>query len=528
MVKIVLTADRAVFTDFNGVDALGFGLCLPYRLVPWIIEYLVLAPKISVKDGVRARIAPYPLAKIEAALLATGFKHDDVAIVPPEKIHKVIDRDTAIVGIHVLDPRGLSPVSWTLQVMTGGGKSCTAYEFEKLIRRVQKLKAVYRFKVVVGGPGVWQLRGFERVLGIDVLFDGEAEITFPSIAKKILNGEEVPSYVVGEQPSIEMIPPIITPSRNGLVEITRGCPRRCQFCSPTMRYFRSIPLETIIKEIDVNLRNGIKIVSFITEDVLLYGSQNLKINEDAIKRLYIEALSKSKAYGVSQIGFTHVSCASAYSAPHLVKFISDVNGFDADNPIFPQVGLESGSVRIVEKFFRGKTYPYPPEKWPEIVVSSAKLFNDNYWYPCFTYIVGFPGEEVEDHIKTLELLDTLESEGFKGWTFPLFLIPMGDTLIENKASFKYLKDLSKEAVDTIVKGWKMSLRFSREIYRKLIRVRNPIAMRIVNAFAELAFKAMEQWIEGLSKDPEKALVEYSKVEIRGLRQLVGAVIRMLF
>jgi len=76
-------------------------------------------------------------------------------------------------------------------------------------------------------------------------------------------------------------------------------------------------------------------------------------------------------------------------------------------------------------------------------------------------------------------------------------------LIENKASFKYLKDLSKKAVDTIVKGWKISLRFSCEIYRKLIRVRNPIAMRIVNAFAELAFKAMEQWIEGLSKDPEK-------------------------
>ena len=54
-----------------------------------------------------------------------------------------------------------------------------------------------------------------------------------------------------------------------------------------------------------------------------------------------------------------------------------------------------------------------------------------------------------------------------------------------------------------MKGWKISLRFSCEIYRKLIRVRNPIAMRIVNAFAELAFKAMEQWIEGLSKDPEK-------------------------
>jgi len=28
--KIILTADRAVFTDYHGADFFGFGLCLPY------------------------------------------------------------------------------------------------------------------------------------------------------------------------------------------------------------------------------------------------------------------------------------------------------------------------------------------------------------------------------------------------------------------------------------------------------------------------------------------------------------------
>ncbi len=51
MVEIVLTADRAVFSNYSGADFLGFGLCLPYRLVPSFIEYRVLAPPIPVDRG---------------------------------------------------------------------------------------------------------------------------------------------------------------------------------------------------------------------------------------------------------------------------------------------------------------------------------------------------------------------------------------------------------------------------------------------------------------------------------------------
>jgi len=74
MVKVVLTADRALFTDFNNCNALGFGLCMPLRLVPRFLEYRVLAPPAPVGRGDRARFAPYALAKVEAALLAAGFR----------------------------------------------------------------------------------------------------------------------------------------------------------------------------------------------------------------------------------------------------------------------------------------------------------------------------------------------------------------------------------------------------------------------------------------------------------------------
>jgi len=40
------------------------------------------------------------------------------------------------------------------------------------MRKVKKLKEKYKFKVVAGGLGVWQLKGLERGFGIDVIYEG--------------------------------------------------------------------------------------------------------------------------------------------------------------------------------------------------------------------------------------------------------------------------------------------------------------------------------------------------------------------
>jgi radical SAM superfamily enzyme YgiQ (UPF0313 family) len=42
----------------------------------------------------------------------------------------------------------------------------------------------------------------------------------------------------------------------GTVEITRGCGRGCQFCSPDLLAFRSIPKDRILQEVEVLVRNG--------------------------------------------------------------------------------------------------------------------------------------------------------------------------------------------------------------------------------------------------------------------------------
>jgi len=516
MAGIVLTADRALFTHYHGNDFFGFGLCMPYRLIPKILEYRLLAPKIPV-DGLRAKYAPYALGKVEASLLASGFSRENVVVTPPHMVGKAIDRDTEIVGVHVLDPKGLAPVSWTLKALSGGGMTCTELEFEKLIYEVKSLKEKYKFKVIVGGPGSWQLRGYEDKYGIDVLYEGECEITFPLIVKKMLDGEEVPRYVQGESAPVDKIPLITTPSRNGLVQITIGCPRRCRFCNPTTWKFRSIPLVNIMKEVEFNLKNGIKNISFVTEDVLLYGANGLQLNANAVKKLFKSTVSLAKKYGVSRkVGFSHVSCASALVMKDTVKYISEIEELSEDEPTFPQIGLESASPRIVNKYFRGKVYPWKPEDWPDILIETSKLFNDSYWYPCYTYIIGFPEATPDDYIATIELIDELKSEGFIGWTFPLLLIPMGGSMIERKkeVGFAYLSNLPEEAIDCMVAGWKLSVYNSRRLVSKLMKGGNPLISKIMLRLAFRAIDAMEEWINGIGNGVEVINDVYSKVNIR--------------
>ncbi|HDD72326.1 MAG TPA: radical SAM protein, partial [Candidatus Bathyarchaeota archaeon] len=52
--KVVLTSDRATMTDYNDTPSLGFGHCVPYRLVPRPVYTKLLAPPMKVDGKGRA------------------------------------------------------------------------------------------------------------------------------------------------------------------------------------------------------------------------------------------------------------------------------------------------------------------------------------------------------------------------------------------------------------------------------------------------------------------------------------------
>jgi radical SAM superfamily enzyme YgiQ (UPF0313 family) len=92
--------------------------------------------------------------------------------------------------------------------------------------------------------------------------------------------------------------------------------------------------------------------------------------------------------GVSATSLPHVSFPTIVQAPDLVHGISELCGYsEKETWVGPQIGLETGSPRLIEKYMIGKPKPFSPKDWPEVVVQASQILNDNYWYPCTTLSV---------------------------------------------------------------------------------------------------------------------------------------------
>ena len=63
---------------------------------------------------------------------------------------------------------------------------------------------------------------------------------------------------------------------HGAVEISKGCGRNCQFCTPTMQNKVDVPLEKIMQEVALSTAQGSDHVTLITEDLFLYGAPRQK------------------------------------------------------------------------------------------------------------------------------------------------------------------------------------------------------------------------------------------------------------
>ena len=513
---IVLTADQALMTNFSGVSFFGFGHCVPYRLVPRPFLKKVLGSPLETDGGGRARTATYPLRKVEAALLNAGFERKQVIVTTPNKIRRAITKDTRIVGLSVVDPLGKAPVSFTLASLLGGGDSCSKVEFLTLMKKVNVLKKEYNFKLIVGGQGVWQLSSVYKALGIDILFFGEAEVTFPKLASNIIDGEKTPSMVYGETPSVDEIPAIVNPSITGAVQVTRGCPRRCQFCSPTMLEFRSVPLEKILAEVEVNVKNGVAYIDLRSDDILLYGANGISVNHVAVTKLFRTVKEK---YNVS-VTFPHVSVATVRQDPSLVKEVSEIVGFDSDHPTFPDVGLESGSPRIIAKYMSGKPRPWTPQEWSETVLEATRIMNENHWYPCYTMIVGFPDEQEDDILKSIELVNELRNMKAMAWTFPLLSIPITDTPLE-KQDYPKLEAMPKAVLELFSMSWQQSLWFSQKVRDQLLGgLTNLLYRKAANRLFEAGIESLNKFFAQMHEDPLTALSEGMKLDFHSINGII--------
>ncbi len=413
--RVVLTADRTLTSSYNGSMFIGFAACFPRVLPKWLYTRLFCPPQPRRKGTIDR--APCGLRKVQAALVASGIPDGDIGIAHPDRLSTMIGPETKAIGITSSDPMGRGPASSTFSSLLGR-ETYTTYFFRKLVTdpAIRSSDA----KVIVGGPGAWQLSDdAERArLGVDCVVEGEGELLAPELFMNAIQGRPLPSKVSGGPVPVEKMPRILGPTINGTVEISRGCGRGCEFCNPNMRLIRHIPMERILEEVKINL-NGSNKITLHSEDVLRYRAKGMRPERAEVVRLIEEVLKLTENLGIS-----HIALSSALAEPKLVEDISELAGADGRRHMYAQTGIETGSVALVNKHMKGKAKPFDPEKWPEVVKESIKLLSDNGWIPCGTLVMGMPGETAADVEKTTELIADLR--GYKCLIVPLFFVPLGE------------------------------------------------------------------------------------------------------
>jgi radical SAM superfamily enzyme YgiQ (UPF0313 family) len=415
-----------MMSDYRGSLFLGFITCGPKSMINPRLLFRFIVPKMKSKNGY-VKAAPYGLRKIEAALINNGFAENDIITVNPDDIKKFVGPKTKIIGISAMDPLGRGPASNTFSGELGLVKkdAYLSWKFKELINNIHEIAP--HVKIVVGGSGTWQLKNDPEIrdkLGIDVVMLGESDLTAPQIFSDLISGINVPSIIEEKTVPVEKIPMIYNAAIGGVVEISRGCGRGCEFCIPTMRKLRSRSKEDIIQEAKVNIEQDEKWVTLHAEDVLRYKARGFNLDHNAVADLF---KSVNDLEGCIGVGASHFSLAAAAQDPKLLGDIAEAIGIGSEKTkpwVGCQTGVETGSVKLIEKYMIGKVKPFKPEQWPDIVEEAFGYCHDFKWVPAATLILGFPDETDDDIMKTVELLDRIKP--YKSVIVPLFCVPIAE------------------------------------------------------------------------------------------------------
>ena len=513
--KIVLTADRTLMSPYRGISLATFFGCAP-AIDPnrsksdfW---YKILGQQVTPKilfdficnyiphtNGV-ANYAPYGLRKVEAGLLRDGFKRDEVVVAHPNHIEKFIGPETQVVGTYEMDPLGMGPVTMTF---TAGRKQMSYDEYycRDLHRRIDaaKKKNGSNAKVVVGGSGTWQYNYDPEKIseyGVYALLEGELGGIAPEIDGHagrfftyLINGEfenmdpfrkrsdfkvNIKEFKRGDKtlhgrfvnfwdrPELDDIPEIVEPSMHGMIEVMRGCGRGCTFCDVTLRSLRYYPPEKVKKEIEINMKKGGAKSAWVqSDDIFVYGmdprtTKQMEPNREALEELFTAIMST----GISHTNPTHGTLAGAIADEKLIPNISKIIKAGPNNYIGIQCGLETGSLRLIEKYADRKLAPYRPQEWHWVVKEAVKTLNENYWIPAFTLIMGLDNDETpEDSWETIQLLSELEREQPDAMftTTALTFVPIG--LLEKSEFFNIGTNLNPAQLGVLYKTWQHNFKY---------------------------------------------------------------------
>ena len=563
--KIVLTADRTLMSPYRGISLASFFGCAPaldlnrshtslwYRFLgnqvtPRVLFDFICNP-IEHTNGF-ANYAPYGLRKVEAALLRDGYERKDVAVAHPDYIEQFIGPETLAVGTYEMDPLGMGPVTMTF---TYGRKQMSYDEFynRDLHYRINaaKIKNGSKAKVIAGASGTWQynydpakieeydLYGIvEGELGgigpeidgaggrfFDALINGEMETANPfrknsmfkvEVKEFSRNGRNYHGRFIHcwDEPSVEEIPNIVSPSIHGMSEVMRGCGRGCKFCDVTLRPLRYYPVEKVQKEIEINMKyGGLKNAWIHSDDIFVYGmnprtTKDMQPNREALEELFKGIMDT----GIEHTNPTHGTLAGAIADERLIPNMSKIIKAAPDNLIGIQCGFETGSIRLIGKYADRKLAPYKPTEWHWVVKTAVQTLNEHYWVPAFTLIMGLNNDETpEDSWETIRLIHELETEqpDSKFTVTPLTFVPIG--LLEKSEFFDIENTMDPAKLGVMYKTWQHNFKYGIQKFMHKVGRNNPIKnlffATLARALGGVPLTSMERFARRRSPQHEQVI-----------------------
>ena len=473
---IVLTAPLT-----ETVDHAGYFMQMAMASLPIWMEFVLNSKypawrQVEYNEDGTARYMPAGVRLVEKSLLRE-YSENDIAACFPDDLDKFVGPNTRVVAVSTHNPLGVTFAAGVYTSIFGSSKMpINSHYSREMFARISASPYRKNFKVIVGGSGGWQITKTNTYdeLGVDCVVEGRSESTDTmDLFRRAIKGDELPRQMEVNHPTDrEQILFPDTRTTFGVVEMTTGCGRRCQFCVPDLNPQIDLPKEKIIGAVRANVREGNKQISLATEDMFIWGQVHTDTpfyfpNREALVDLYSDIVNTP---GVEQHLLSHSTIAPAVVDPNLIKQLSEVlldkspihlptvSTHPKKKVLSPLIGLETGSVSMARKIMPSKGVPFSIDDWPSVVIEGLRVMNENNWFPMMTLIVGNPGETDEDVMATLDLVYEIERRGLFAFLVPSIFTPLHDTRMENQKGVTETQQLTPLQWQLIMRCWKMNMR----------------------------------------------------------------------